>query len=264
MSWGSNFHVTAAADGVWFSCYNEAEGIQLDITKGMFRIYPKTSMSCLAVVDETYVISGSIDGYVFLWAHLQCQKAIRVADGPISEMCLHKNNLIVSNFSDNVRVFSYTITKKNKMEEDEKKNGEITDDFVTIVIDSYEKPPLQSIVVSKLDQSVYFAQTRSGTLFNKMIPAVEYFNKTNSYKNLDTPFMEYDRESLKCIEDGILWSINVNRPFFMISEMAIEKDPKEWAITNKYISTAKKYMDSDKPMFFLIPKLKKVCYVGDN
>ena len=151
VSWGSNFHVTVCADGVWFSRYIEAEGKKLEITKGMFRIYPKTSMTCVAVVDETYVISGSIDGYVFLWAHLQCQKAIKVADCAVSEMCLFKKNLIVSNFNDNVRVFSYKIHKKKNMEEDEKKNGEITEDFVTIVIDSYEKPPLQSVLVSKLD-----------------------------------------------------------------------------------------------------------------
>ena len=80
-------------------------------------------MTCLSVVDETYVISGSIDGYIFLWAHYQCQKAIKVGDAAISEMCLHKKNLIVSNFKNNVRVFSYEIKQKKNIEEDELANG---------------------------------------------------------------------------------------------------------------------------------------------
>lgn len=75
----------------------------------MFRIFPKTSMTCLSVVNDTYLISGSVDGYVFLWAHYQCQKVMKVGDSTIGEMILSKNKLIVSSFSDNVRVFEYTI-----------------------------------------------------------------------------------------------------------------------------------------------------------
>ena len=58
------------------------------------------------------------------------------------------------------------------MEEDEEKNGEITADFVSIVVDSYEKSsPVQSICSSLLDPSIYYAQTRDGILFDKMIPS---------------------------------------------------------------------------------------------
>lgn len=71
-----------------------------------------------------------------------------------------------------MRVFSYKITQKKNPDEDEKSNGEITEDFVTVIIDSYERPPLQAIAVSKLDDSIYYAQTRSGTLYQKMIPAL--------------------------------------------------------------------------------------------
>lgn len=73
-------------------------------------------MTCISVVDETYLITGSVDGYIFLWANLQCQKTLKVGDSAISEMYLHKNKLIVSNFSDNVRVFEYTIKRKKKIE----------------------------------------------------------------------------------------------------------------------------------------------------
>lgn len=71
----------------------------------MFRIFPKTSMTSICAVDETYLITGSVDGYIFLWANFQCQKAMKVGDSALSEMYLFKNKLIVSNFSDNVRVF---------------------------------------------------------------------------------------------------------------------------------------------------------------
>lgn len=107
-------------------------------------------MTCLCVVDDTYVISGSVDGYVFLWAYYQCQKVLKVGEFGVAQMMLSGNKLIVSNFGHNVRVFEYTIKKKVKMEEDQIKNGEITDDFVSVVIDSYERYPLQSIVISKL------------------------------------------------------------------------------------------------------------------
>lgn len=94
--------------------------------KGMFRIFPKTSMTCLSVVNETYIISGTVDGYVFLWAFYQCQKVLKVGDFCVSDMLLWGNKLIVGNLGSNVRVYEYTIKKKEKMEEDEKENGEIT------------------------------------------------------------------------------------------------------------------------------------------
>ena len=50
-----------------------------------------------------------------------------------------------------------------------------------------------------------------------MIPAVEYFNKVNSYKITDKNFMQYDRDSIKYIHDGTLWSLTLNRPFFQIT-----------------------------------------------
>lgn len=85
----------------------------------MFRISPKTAMTCLCVVDDLYVISGTVDGYVFLWAHYQVQKVLKVGDSGVSEMMLSGNKLILGNFANNVRVFEFTIKKKVKMEEDE-------------------------------------------------------------------------------------------------------------------------------------------------
>lgn len=142
-------------------------------------------MTCLAAVDDVYIISGSVDGYVFLWAHYQCQKVMKVGEFGVSQMVMWGNKLVVGNFGNNVRVFETTIKKKTKMEEDELKNGEITQDFVSVIIDSYERSPLQSIVVSKLQPSIYYAQTRSGLLFNKMIPSADYQNKIKNYKEMD-------------------------------------------------------------------------------
>lgn len=83
IAWTRNHHITAGADGLWFIKYSES-GAELEIVKGMFRVSPKTSMTCLCVVDSVYVISGTVDGYVFLWAHYQCQKVLKVADCGVS------------------------------------------------------------------------------------------------------------------------------------------------------------------------------------
>ncbi len=84
----------------------------------MFRIFPKTSMTCLSVVDETYVITGTVDGYVFLWAFYQCQKVLKVGDNCVSDMLLRGNKLILGNMGSNVRVYEYNIKKKKKLEDD--------------------------------------------------------------------------------------------------------------------------------------------------
>lgn len=117
-NWGISHHVTVSSDGVWFSKYSENTK-QFEIVKGMFRIFPKTSMTCVSAVDETYVITGSVDGYIFLWAFYQCQKVMKVGDACVTDMLLNKNKLIVSNLAENIRVFQYTIKKKAKLEEDE-------------------------------------------------------------------------------------------------------------------------------------------------
>lgn len=73
-------------------------------------------MTCLAVVDETYVVSGSIDGYVFLWAFYQCQKVIKVADSCVTDMALSGNKIIVGNLSNNLRIFEFEVKKKKEMD----------------------------------------------------------------------------------------------------------------------------------------------------
>ncbi len=83
INWGINQHVTVAADGVWFCKFVEST-CSVEVVKGMFRIFPKTSMTCICAVDEVYLLTGSVDGYIFLWAHLQCQKAMKVGDSPLS------------------------------------------------------------------------------------------------------------------------------------------------------------------------------------
>ena len=75
-------------------------------------------MTCLSVVDETYVITGTVDGYVFLWAFYQCQKVLKVGDNCVSDMWLRGNKLILGNMGSNVRVYEYNIKKKKKMEDD--------------------------------------------------------------------------------------------------------------------------------------------------
>lgn len=73
-------------------------------------------MTTICTVDQLYIITGSVDGYVFLWAHHQCQKVLKVGDNCITDMLLYKNKLIVGNIINNVRVFEYTIKKKKILE----------------------------------------------------------------------------------------------------------------------------------------------------
>lgn len=68
-----------------------------------------------------------------------------------------------------------------------------------MIIDSYEKDPLQAIVVSKLDESIYYAQTRSGLLYNKMIPSAEYQNKMQYYKDMDKKIIEFEKDTMKYV-----------------------------------------------------------------
>ena len=72
-------------------------------------------MTTICTVDQLYIITGSVDGYVFLWAHHQCQKVLKVGDNCITDMLLYKNKLIVGNIVNNVRVFEYTIKKKKTL-----------------------------------------------------------------------------------------------------------------------------------------------------
>jgi len=51
---------------VWFARYSLSNNI-VDITKGMFGQFPKTSMAALDKISDKYVISGAVDGYVFIW-----------------------------------------------------------------------------------------------------------------------------------------------------------------------------------------------------
>lgn len=73
-------------------------------------------MTTICTVDQLYIITGSVDGYVFLWAYHQCQKVLKVGDNCITDMLLYKNKLIVGNIINNVRVFEYTIKKKKILE----------------------------------------------------------------------------------------------------------------------------------------------------
>jgi len=73
-------HVTACADGLWFNKMSN-EDKELEVMKGMFGRYPKTSMTCLGKVGD-FVISGGVDGYVYVWRikTMKCCRALKVND----------------------------------------------------------------------------------------------------------------------------------------------------------------------------------------
>jgi len=58
-------HITAAADGIWF-IRMQGENKKVEVVKGMFKRFRKTSMLCMIKI-ENYILSGGVDGYVYVW-----------------------------------------------------------------------------------------------------------------------------------------------------------------------------------------------------
>ena len=72
-----NHHVIISAEGLWFLRYS-ATGQVLESTKGMFTTFPKTSQCSITVINDQYLVSGGVDGYIFIWNSLyQCIKVIK-------------------------------------------------------------------------------------------------------------------------------------------------------------------------------------------
>lgn len=73
-------HVIAVADGIWFIRMVK-ENKEVEIMKGMFKRFPKTSMLCM-INFENHIVSGGVDGYIYVWKikTAQCVKAIKVAE----------------------------------------------------------------------------------------------------------------------------------------------------------------------------------------
>lgn len=65
-----------------------------------------------------------------------------------------------------------------------------------------------------MDESVYYAQTRSGLLYNKMIPSADYQGKLGNYKEMDKKIMEFEKDTVKCVYKEEIWFVKYNKPFF--------------------------------------------------
>ena len=88
-----NTHVTASADGLWF--FSERSG-EIEVLKGMFGKYPKTSMLCLGASGD-YLVSGGVDGYLYVWRASvgQCIKALRVSEAEVGAIGIGSGHLVI-------------------------------------------------------------------------------------------------------------------------------------------------------------------------
>ena len=68
IGFGDHHLVTIGADGVWFSKYSLNDS-EFRLTKGMFGKFPRTSMNCITKVGTEYIITGGVDGYIFIWSN---------------------------------------------------------------------------------------------------------------------------------------------------------------------------------------------------
>ena len=81
----------------------------------MFGKYPKTSMLCLGVSGD-YVVSGGIDGYLYVWrvSSGQCIKALRVCEGEIGAIGIGYGHLVIGCWDGKVKAYSFNVTVAQK------------------------------------------------------------------------------------------------------------------------------------------------------
>ncbi len=74
----------------------------------MFTHFPKTSMLCV-VNFGSYVVSGGVDGYVYIWqtSNFQCSKAIKVADCEVTALGVKNKQIIVGSSEGRVKVYTF-------------------------------------------------------------------------------------------------------------------------------------------------------------
>ena len=86
---------------------------ELDIVKGMFGRFPKTSMTCLGKVAD-FIISGGVDGYIYVWriSTSRCCRALKVADVEIVAIGIKGKHVIIGLMNGRVKVYTFEVKKK--------------------------------------------------------------------------------------------------------------------------------------------------------
>ena len=113
-----NHHVTICADGLWFMRYSASNNV-LELTKGMFTTFPKTSQCSITVINQSYIVSGGVDGYIYIWnSFYECIKVIKCFEGkhPITAIghSQRHRSLILGSFLGKIKCFSFEIKLKEK------------------------------------------------------------------------------------------------------------------------------------------------------
>ena len=96
ISFGDHHLVTVSADGVWFHKFSIQNGNKFEITKGIFGVFPKTSMTCLTKISNQFIVTGGVDGYIFVWSNdYECRRAHKITVYPILSILVNSKNLFV-------------------------------------------------------------------------------------------------------------------------------------------------------------------------
>lgn len=77
-----NRFACATKSGLWFFQYTEGQGIAKN--RGVFGNNPRTAMSTVTFnsADKTF-LSGSIDGFVYIWEGVSCTKVMKAHEGSV-------------------------------------------------------------------------------------------------------------------------------------------------------------------------------------
>jgi WD40 repeat protein len=83
----------------------------------MFTQFPKTSQCSITNMDNKYIISGGVDGYVYIWNDkYECIKVVRCFDQEqeITAVAYCKNHrtLIIGSIQGRIKCFAFDIKTK--------------------------------------------------------------------------------------------------------------------------------------------------------
>lgn len=111
-----DLHVIACADGIWITKMHKSSK-DIEVIKGMFGSYPKTSMTCLAHAGN-YLISGGVDGYIYVWriSTSKCCRALKVGDSEIVSIAVKGKHIIFGCLNGRMKVYTFEVKKKEKKE----------------------------------------------------------------------------------------------------------------------------------------------------
>lgn len=87
----------------------------MEVIKGMFGRFPKTSICCLAKAGE-YLVGGGVDGYIYVWKikTLRCCRALKVSDSEVVSIAAKGKYIVLGCLNGRMKVYTFEVKKKEK------------------------------------------------------------------------------------------------------------------------------------------------------